>query len=206
MELVDSTVKDKEITAFVFSGTTEATEGTEIYTFIVEGKDGNSTSSSITINNIGDPGNELLPIATDNNGNPIRVYNFRGPNAGAYGIGVGSPLFLADDNADKDIQDSTMSGETWPATWTSRNGTMFKKLAVGPGLPDWNNITNDATISAAWSGGGDATSLVANLEAGDLLVLNLKNSGEYALVLVTGTNTDVARSEYIEFEYKIQQR
>jgi len=97
---------------YEYKGVTEASVGTEIYTFTVADKSGNSTSKTITITNIGDPGLELIDLTVDNNGDFFRVYNFRAPTGflGAYYLGQG-PMAYNDPNSQKDIQDSTAVGE-----------------------------------------------------------------------------------------------
>lgn len=201
VELFDSVdIKTKVISEYIFSGTTGAKAGTEIYLFTLADKNGLSTTKSIKLNNLGDPGKDLRVETKDNNGESFRVWNFRGPKAGAYGITAGSNIFAADFNSDKDIQDSISNTEpSWPARWTSRNGTTFKKLASG----DWNRITNDATIVDAWNKGGIAQTFVS-ITDGDVYVLNLAGADTYSLVRVTAVDKVVKNSEYVQFEYKLQ--
>lgn len=201
VELFDSVdIKTKIISEYIFSGTTGAKAGTEIYSFTVADKNGSSTTKSITLTNVGDPGKNLRFEDKDNNGDFFKVWNFRGTKAGAYGILVGTNLFSADDNREKDIQDSSANTETdWPARWTSRNGTTFKKLTSG----DWNTITNDATIRAAWTKNGTAQSFVS-VTNGDVYILNLAGADTYSLVRVTAVDKVVKNSEYVQFEYKLQ--
>lgn len=201
VDLLDSSdIRTKLISEYIFSGVTGANAGGEIYTFIVEDKDGNSTSKAINITNLGDPGNDLERFETDNNNNPWRVYNFLGSTkAGAFGITAGTALFLADSDADKDIQDSVATGETWPARWTSRNGSTYKKLTG----EEWNTITNDATITAAWAAGGAAQSVI-NPAAGDVYVMKLAGQENYALILITEVDGSVRNDEFIQFVFKRQ--
>jgi len=202
VDLLDSSdIKTELISEYIFSGTTGAAAGTEIYTFVVADKDGNSTTKAITITNIGDPGKDLLRFEVDNDDSTFKVWNFLGPNAGAFGITVGANLFAAGDDAEKDIQDGTLSGETWAAKWTSRNGTTFKKVTGD----DWNTVENDATIEAAWAAGGTAQTEVTVAE-GDTYLLNLAGADNYAIVLITGVNTTVPKSEYVQFVYKRQDK
>jgi len=178
VDLVDSAYNDKTIAEFVFNGTTAASAGTEIYTFIVADKDGNSTSKSITITNIGDSGNDLDTYEKDNDGNTFKVYNFQGPAAGAYEMAAG-PLTSGDANSRKDIQDSTVNTETnnWPARWTSRNGSTFKKVSSSA----WSTITNDAEIVASWDDAGAEQSVIT-ATTGDLYIIHAKSSNKYGLI------------------------
>jgi len=187
---------------YEYKGVTEASVGTEIYTFTVADKSGNSTSKTITITNIGDPGLELIYLTVDNNGDFFRVYNFRAPTGflGAYYLGQG-PMAYNDPNSQKDIQDSTAVGEKWVGRWTSRNGSTFKKMSADK----WNSITNDATIVAAWAAATGETSVI-DLKEGDAYLVNIKGtSTKFAAVLITALDKTVAPKEFAQFVYKIQQ-
>jgi len=187
---------------YEYKGLTEASVGTEIYTFTVADKSGNSTSKTITITNIGDPGLALIDLTVDNNGDFFRVYNFRAPTGflGAYYLGQG-PMAYNDPNSQKDIQDSTEAGEKWPGRWTSRNGSTFKKMSADK----WNSITNDATIVAAWAAATGETSVI-DLKEGDAYLVNIKGtSTKFAAVLITALDKTVAPKEFAQFVYKIQQ-
>ncbi|MFT7100654.1 MAG: hypothetical protein ACJA19_001156 [Bacteroidia bacterium] len=202
--LLDSSLSEKIIAEYIYNGTTAATAGTEIYTFTVADKDGNSTSKSITITNLGDPGLNLDVLTVDNDGATFKVYNFQGGLKGAYGITIGGSLSSTEPNAGKDIQDSTTSAETssWPARWTSRNGTTFKKVSAS----SWESITNDSEIAAAWASGETPTSSV-NITNGDVYLLNLQSSGSYALVEITDvvSTAGADNNDYVQFKYKKQQ-
>ena len=113
------------IAEFVFNGTTAATAGTEIYTFIVADKDGNSTSKAITITNIGDSGNDLETFEVDNDNNTFKVYNFQGPSAGAYEMAAG-PLTTSDADSRKDIQEIVYKIENWFKEFSSPNIAPFR--------------------------------------------------------------------------------
>ncbi len=201
IELVDSAYNDKSIAEFVFNGTTAASAGTEIYTFIVADKDGNSTSKAITITNIGDPGNDLETYEKDNNGETFKVYNFQGPAAGAYEMAAG-PLSSGDANSRKDIQDSTANVETndWPARWTSRNGSTFKKVSSSA----WSTITNDAEIAASWEAAGSEQSVLTAVK-GDFYIIHAKSSNKYGLIEINDVvSTPSDNLDYVEFRYKFQ--
>lgn len=199
--LCDSSFSSKSLRVD-FNGTTAATEGTEVWTFTVADKDGNSTSKSITITNLGTGGESLIEITQDNNNNTLKVWNFQGPNAGAYDLVLGSNLLSADDNADKDIQDSCRAEEVtnWPARWTSRNGTRFKKMTTY----NWSNVTNTAQLDAAWndvSGNGNA---VINVAKGDVYVAKLRGQADaYVLIEITDVvSTSTNNQDYVQFRYK----
>ena len=207
VELFDSAdIRTKLISEYIFNGTTGENAGTEIYTFTVSDKDGNTTSKSITITNLGDPGLGLDVFEFENDGTtPFRVYNFRGVKSGAYGITIGGNVLSNEPNSDKDIQDSTALAETsnWPARWTSRNGTTFKKVDAS----SWASITNDAEIEAAWTSASGAEATFVSVAKGDVYLLNLKNAGDYALVEITDvvSTPGADNNDYVQFKYKKQQ-
>lgn len=204
VELVDSADFRTKNFTYDFEGTTGTEAGTEIYEFIVADKDGNSTTKTITITNIGDGGADLSVLEEDNNGDPFRVWNFAGPNAGAYEIGVGS-LTSGESNSQKDIQDSISADEiqeqTWPARWTSRNGTTFKKAADNA----WSTITNERGIEEAWNAAGEAQASV-EVEDGASYILKLKGGDKYALVTITAVEETTGNNlDYVQFIYKYMQ-
>lgn len=204
IELVDSAFNDKSIAEFVYSGSTLAEAGEETYSFIVADKDGNSTTKSVIITNLGEPGRDLVVIEQDNDGNTIKVYNVEGPNLGAFGITVGTALSTGDDDIEKDIVDATLRSElpNWPAKWKSLNGTMFKKVTTS----NWASVTNDAELVAVWEASGNAVSELSIVD-GDLIVMDLGGSGDngYALVEITEVVTTPSNNEdYVQFRYKRQ--
>ncbi|MFT4598533.1 MAG: hypothetical protein ACJAR8_001876 [Bacteroidia bacterium] len=203
IELLDSSVNDKVITDFFFTITTQNSAGSEVYSFIVADKDGNSTTKSLTVTNLGDPGKDLVEFLVDNDAETFKVWNFRGPNSGAYGITFGDNLNASEANDEKDIQDSTTLNETssWPARWTSRNGSMFRKVTSS----SWSTITNDSELLAAWDASGTSEATV-DITDGDLYILDLGNGGAFALVEITDVVTTANdNKDYVEFKYKKQQ-
>ena len=197
--LCDSTLDSKELRVD-FTGTTEPTAGTEEWKFTIADKDGNSTTKTITIENIGAGGAALIEYVQDNNNEPFKVWNFQGALEGAYQLGCCN-LKSSDPNSDKDIQDSTATSEiaNWPARWTSRNGTTFKKSTTF----NWTNVTNEAELAAAWDGSGTAATFV-EVADGDVYIANIKGSGVYALIEITDVvETASDNNDYVQFRYKL---
>ena len=95
-----------------------------------------------------------------------------GPNSGAYSITLNDNYDSNESNEVKDIQDSTTQNETstWPARWTSRNGTEFRKVTSS----SWATITNDSELLAAWDASGTSETTI-DIADGDLYVLDLGN-------------------------------
>ena len=197
--LCDSTIDTKALRVD-FKGTTEPTAGIEVWNFTISDKDGNSTTKTITITNIGNGGADLIEYVQDNNSQPFKVWNFKGAKEGAYQLGCCN-LKSSDPNSDKDIHDSTATSEiaNWPSRWTSRNGTQFKKATTY----NWANVTNEAELEAAWNGSGAAAGFV-DVTDGDVYILNIKNSGTYALVEITDVvETAADNNDYVQFRYKL---
>jgi hypothetical protein len=196
--LCDSTIDTKDLNVN-FYGKTGTTAGSEVWSFTLTDKDGESTTKTITITNLGAPGATLQEFTQDNQNNPFRVWNFHGTKAGAYQLGVGS-ISSNEPNSLKDIQDSTTTGEisTWPGRWTSRNGSMFKKTTTHT----WTNMNNVTELEAAWNSLGDADAVI-NPAEDDVYIVNIKNAGTFALVEITGVvETSGDNNDYVQFIYK----
>lgn len=183
-----------------YEGFTANQAGTEVWTFTVTDKEGNSTSKSITITV--KAGLELYPYEVDNQTppQPHKVWNFIGPNAGAYEIGSG-PAYSSDPNSIKDIQDSIniSDGTTWPGRWTSRNGGMFKKITSH----SWESMLNTVQLEEAWTNGGTAVGVLLP-QKGDYYVMKL-SSGNYCFIeILDRVSTSGNNLDYISFRYKFR--
>ena len=184
-----------------FNGKTGNSVGTEKWSFTIADKDGNSTTKSITITVIA-AGDALYEFEFDNSSppQPHRVWNFIGPNAGAYQIGQG-PLTSSDPNSDKDIQDSVSiaDGSTWPGRWGTRNGSTFKKVTGY----NWATMTNTAQLASAWTDGGTAVSSLKPAK-GDFIIIKLP-TGLYAFIEITDVVSTASNNlDYVQFRYKFR--
>jgi hypothetical protein len=202
--LCDSSLSGTNLKA-TYNGMTRVVEGTEKWTFRVTDKDGLSTSKSITITTTGKAGDNLIEITKNNDNSTIKVYNFNGPKLGAYDLKNGGNLGAGDDNKDKDIQDSTDLAETatWPARWTSRNGSTFKKVTAY----SYAQIKTTTDIEAAWTGSGTAVNALL-VKKGDVIVVKLRGvDGDYAVVNVTDvvSTSGTDNNDYVEFTFKRKQ-
>ena len=182
-----------------FNGTTGTSVGTEKWSFTIADKDGVSTTKTITINVLAS-GDVLYEYEMDNSTPPKqhRVYNFIGPNLGAYEIG-GGPLQSGDLNSLKDIQDSVTAAEgaNWPGRWGSRNGATYKKVTTY----NWSTMTNTAQLQSAWDESGTATAVILP-KKGDFYAMKL-SSGLYAFVEITDVVTTPSDNlDYVQFRYK----
>ncbi len=111
------------------------------------------------------------------------------------------PKFAAD-AIDKDIRDSIVAANpfTGNTRWGSRNGSKFVKA---PGF-DWANCS-PKTIVAAYNA-GTASDLISFVK-GDIIIVNIKNSGKYAAVKIKDVVDDgaVNNEDYTFFSYKLAQ-
>jgi hypothetical protein len=183
-----------------FTGKTRAAAGTEVWNFTLADKDGNSTTKSITITNLGTGGASLIEYTQDNGGQPLRVWNFIGPNAGAYDLKIGGNLFSADANSDKDIQDSmNLNDKTaWAARWTSRNGTTFKKVTGY----SWGAVTNSSQLQAAWDDSGAEFSTFTVVKGASYMA-KLRGTSTLVFIEITDVVTTASNNlDYAQFRYK----
>jgi len=200
----DSSISGTNLKA-TYNGMTRVVAGSEKWTFRVTDKDGLSKSKSITITTTGTTGANLIELVKDNDDKTLKVWNFNGPEAGAYDLKNGGNLKSGDDNKDKDIQDSTAIGETstWPGRWTSRNGSTFKKLTSYT----YDQVKTTTEIDAAWTGSGTATNFLV-VKTGDLVLVKLRGvDGDYALVKISNVNVTPGsdNNDYVEFTFKRKQ-
>ncbi len=105
-------------------------------------------------------------------------------------------------STEKDICDSLYSPTGNPfipnARWGSANGSKFVKA---PGF-NWATASQ-STIVAAYKS-GVPTDLI-NIAAGDFVIINIRNSGDYAVVKIRSVVDDGAASndDYILYSYKM---
>jgi hypothetical protein len=199
--LFDSSFKTKSLD-YVFNHETGPAAQTEKYTFTLTDKNGVETSRSITITNTGSGGAVLKEFADGANG--FKVWNVRGPNLGAFDLVANGPQASADPPTGKDIQDSVaqsdFSGSTinWPARWTSRNGTTFKKVTVS-----YESVINEGSLESAWTNGGTETSVLQAIKVGDVYIAKLRGGSDYVIINITEVvNTPSDNLDYIAFKYK----
>jgi hypothetical protein len=196
--ICDSTLSESNFSG-TFNGTTGSDAGKETYTITVTDGANNTGTMTVVITNLGPLASDLVTFDKDNSQNPFRVYNASGGQSSAHQIGVGE--LTANDAGDfKDIQDSVNidDGTTWPARWGSRNGSLFKTVTGY----SWSNFDSDAQLGPAWDASGEASETIDVANDG-LYIINIKNSGKYALLNVTNVNETAAdNQDYTQFRYK----
>lgn len=174
---------------------------TEVWTISATDDDGNTASKAITITtNTNASGNALTTFTKDNNNLPFKVWNFHGPNAGAFDLMDGIPQTKADPNTDKDIHDSTGTSEIaqWPGRWVSKNGTMFKKVTSYA----FADIVNTGMLDAAWAASGTETKFML-VSTGDLYIAKLRGTNTKVLISVVEVKkTSGDNLDYIQFNFK----
>ncbi|NUM31860.1 MAG: hypothetical protein HUU47_05995 [Bacteroidetes bacterium] len=182
---------------------TLARKATEKWTITATDDQGESSSKSINITTISDKaGDPLISYDKDALNNPLRVYNFLGTKAGAFDLLDGTPKVSGDNNAEKDVHDSVTTSElsNWPHRWTSKNGTLFKKVTSYT----YDNIVNTGQLDAAWDASGTATKwLVVNV--GDLIIAKLRGTNTKVLLKITDvvvTSGTGENNDYVQFNFK----
>jgi len=173
----------------------------EVWTISATDDDGNTSTKAITITtNTSASGTPLTEFTKDNNNLPFKVWNFHGPNAGAFDLMEGIPQTKSDPNADKDIHDSTGTSEIaqWPGRWVSKNATMFKKVTSYT----FANIINTGMLDAAWASSGAETKFMM-VNTGDLYIAKLRGTNTKVLVsIVEVKKTSGDNLDYIQFNFK----
>jgi len=156
----------------------------ETWTITATDDDGATSSKSIVITtNTSASGNALISYTKDNNNLPFKVWNFSGPNTGAFDLLLGVAKTSGDDKADKDIHDSTATAEiaNWPARWTSKNGTKFNLITSYA----YGDILNTGQLDAAWNTAGTEMKYMF-VKTGDLYIAKLRGTNTKVLVSITG--------------------
>jgi hypothetical protein len=128
------------------------------------------------------------------------MHHLLGVETGAYDLVNNTPLSSADAAGDKDLLDITTVG-TSVSEWTSGNGSMFVK----DNTFDYANAT-DASAGAAFLAGTSSTT-IGSFAVGDLIIVDLSGSGEYAVVKITAIDLTYGASTNgnlgkISFVYK----
>ncbi|MCB9251820.1 MAG: hypothetical protein H6605_05095 [Flavobacteriales bacterium] len=173
----------------------------EVWTISATDNDGKTGTKSFTITtNSAAGGNPLTSYDKDPLGKALRVWNFHGPNTGAFDLLDGSAKTKNDNNADKDVHDSTGTAEItqWPGRWTSKNGTMFKKITSYT----YDDIQKTGQLDAAWDASGTAVKFML-LAKDDLYVAKLRGTDTKVLVkIIDVVKTSGDNLDYVEFIFK----
>jgi len=194
--VLDTATNEKNVRV-IYEGRTTNSAGTMVITFQVTDKDNNVESKSLTIT-VSEAGQNLTLFDKDVTDKTLKVWNADGPNAGAFDLVVGVQRLKDDDDAQKDIKDLGLTGSSlsWSPSWTTGNGTKFKKLN------DWNNIKTDIALKEAYDAAGGETDQIENIAEGDIYGLKLRGGDTYALVLITKISDVTNNEDYIEFQFK----
>ncbi len=181
----------------IYQGRTTNSAGSMVITFQVTDKDNNVESKSLTIT-VSEAGQNLTLFDKDVTDKTLKVWNADGPNAGAFDLVVGVQRLKDDDDAQKDVKDLGLKGSSlsWSPSWTTGNGTKFKKLN------DWNNIKTDIALKEAYDAAGGETDQIENIAEGDVYGLKLRGGDTYALVLITKISDVTNNEDHIEFQFK----
>ncbi len=187
-----------------------ALKATEVWTIVATDDKGVSSNKSITITTITDKaGDPLISYELDNSTpkQTFKVWNFQGPNAGAFDLLDGTPRVSGDAAAEKDLHDSTTIAEIsqWPGRWSSKNGTTFKKVTSYV----YADIVNTGMLDAAWDASGKDFRWMV-VQVGDLYIANIlpkatspvRAGGRVLLQVTLVKKTTGDNSDYIQFKFK----
>lgn len=199
---LDTTI-DATYTKIKLNRRTLARKATEKWTITATDDDGQSSNKSINITTISDKaGDPLNSYDKDALNNPLRVYNFLGSKAGAFDLLDGTPKVSGDNNSEKDIHDSVIVSElvAWPHRWTTKNGTLFKKVTSYT----YDDIKNTGQLDAAWDASGTSVKwMVVNI--GDLYIAKLRGTNTKVLIKITDvvvTSGTGENNDYVQFNFK----
>ncbi|MFM9945437.1 MAG: hypothetical protein ACKVQB_09425 [Bacteroidia bacterium] len=178
---------------------------TEVWTIKATDDGGETTTKSFTVTTTSAAsGDALKPFLLDNSNQTFKVYNINSPNgfAGAFDLMDGTPRFSGDPASEKDIHDSCTTTEiiNWPGRWTSKNGTIFKKVTGYT----FDDITNTGQLEAAWTASG-ATKKWMVVAKDELYIAKVRGSNDKVLVLITAVVKLPAQGDnkdYVSFQFK----
>jgi hypothetical protein len=197
---LDSTVNTKTV-KIKLSRKTLARIAAETWTISATDDDGSNSSKSIVITtNTAASGKPLTSYTLDNNSKTFKVWNFSGPNTGAFDLLDGSPKTSGDAAADKDLHDSTATAEIaqWPGRWCSKNGTRFKLITSY----SYADIINTGQLDAAWNAAGAEVRFML-VKKGDLYIAKLRGTNTKVLFSITDVvKTTGDNLDYVQFIFK----
>lgn len=130
------------------------------------------------------------------------VWNFQGPNQGAFDLVAETGVSSTASNTVKDLVDNSTvgtSGVVFPKTWSTSNGTTFVKAAS---TFDYAGATLNKAETAFDA--GTATSSTGVLAVGDIYIAsNARFANDYVVIKITAvTETASDNLDKIEFTYK----
>lgn len=192
------TMIDASNARIVYDGVTRSTEGNEKWTFRATDKNGGVTTKSITITTSKAIDNDLVLYTVDNNNEPFRVWNVKGPNFGAFDLNSGSYQTVSDPATDKDIIDDTQTSDlpNWPGRWVSGNGGLFLKTTKA-----MSAFVGTEQLKTEWGSNAGSASIIP--QKGDVYIVKLRNSDNYAVVEITDRIvTGIDNRDYIQFTFK----
>jgi hypothetical protein len=195
--ICDTTINDNNA-RIVYNGETRTVEGNEKWTFRVTDRNGGVTSKSITITTSKAVTEDLQTFTEDNNGDPFRVWNVMGPNAGAFDLVNGVAQLAGNPPNDKDIVDDTESSDlpNWPGEWVSANGSLFL-LAQN----SFASYIGTEQLSEEW--GTSSGNARITPQTGEVYIVKLRGQDTWALVEITDrVTTTTDNRDYIEFNFK----
>lgn len=192
--LTGTSVSSKTIE--VILPTSGVTEGTLKFTFVATDKDGEeyADTKEVTIT-LEEPTPAGTVLAYENTVGVI--WNFIGPNQGAWDLVANTGKSSGDAAADKDMINSSTVSAGWVNAWAAGNSTLFVKANSF----DYTAGTlEDAQTAYA---GGTASATVTAPAANDIYIAKLRGGSNYAVIKITSvTETASDNLDKINFSYK----
>ncbi len=129
------------------------------------------------------------------------INNLIGPNPGAWDLVSNAAVSANEDNADKDMINTTTLSSTPPETfeteWIAGNTTMY----VQDNSFDYDGATVEGAMAAYAA--GTATSTVSGVTTGNVYIAKLRGGDDYAVIkIINVIITDNDNLDKIEFSYK----
>lgn len=146
--------------------------------------------------------NENSPVLTEKTN--ASIYNFQGPQKGAWDLVGDSAVGATASNTIKDLIDQSVvmtgAGVVFTKTWGTSTGTMFVKAKS---TFDYSNAT-EASAKEAYEAETNAFPSTGVLATGDIYIAyNSRFPHHYAVIKIVSVNeTSSDNNDYISFNYK----
>lgn len=197
--VLDSNINESTITLDV-SITAQAIAGTENIIFTVFDKDNETDRKTVRITTIG------LEVR---NGD---IRHIAGPNGclGSFDlVNVVGLSSNATNDPNRDMANTDQAGNAFTGSFEAKNSTLFRIPNAFPAF-DYANATEASIEQAYATSVNQPTATIGNPAKDDVILVNLRGTGRYAAILITGNDADdnscnasAQNKGKLSFEYKI---
>ncbi len=162
------------------------------YIFEVTDKEGNNVEKIFTVNVVT---TTSTPLANEENG---VIFNLQGLEKGAWDLVNDMAKAANDNDADKDMANTTGGNAVFKKEWEAKNATMFVKVT---GMT-YDEFSSEEAAKGYYSSKTPVTK-VENVAANDIYVAKLRGEDNYAVIKITNVvETPNDNNDKIEFTYK----